>query len=165
MMTKFKAQSSKFKVSQGFTLIELMVVLIVTAVLGTLGIAGFTVYNQIQVLQGASSDVMTILDLARSRAQSQIKPSLCSSSESLDGYKVEILTPKNYSLYVRCEGIDKKINEEAKVLPSSLSFQGEISFFFPIQTGGVTAPGQIVILGYGREKTIKVNSFGGVSVQ
>ena len=156
---------------RGFTLIELMVVLSVTAVLGTLGIAGFTTYNQVQILQSATSEVVSVLNLAKSRAQSQIKPSnLCSSSGSLEGYKVEILAPKNYTLYLRCNVSesstkDEPVDEEAKVLPSDLNFGSNVSFFFPVQTGGVQTSGQIVISGFGRSKTIIVNSLGGVSVQ
>lgn len=155
---------------KGFTLIELMVVLSVTAVLGTLGIAGFTTYNQVQILQASSSDVASILNLAKSRAQSQVKPSsLCSSSATLEGYKVEVLTPQSYTLYVRCNelgsSVDKKVNEEARILPSGLSFTSNVSFFFPVQTGGVQTAGQIIISGYGRSKTVTVNSLGGVSIQ
>jgi prepilin-type N-terminal cleavage/methylation domain-containing protein len=151
---------------KGFTLIELMVVLTVTAVLGILGIAGFTTYNQIQILQSASSDVVTILNLAKSRAQSQVKISaLCGSSETLNGYKVEILAPKNYTLHLRCSGVDRQVSEETKILPNDLSFNISTSFFFPIQMGGVQASGQIVISGFGRSKTVIVNSLGGVSIQ
>jgi len=154
---------------KGFTLIELMVVLSVTAVLGTLGIAGFTTYNQIQVLQTATLDVVSVLNLAKSRSQSQIKPSSLCSSGSLEGYKVEILTPKNYTLYLRCNelesSIDRRVEGEAKVLPSDLNFANNISFFFPVQTGGVQTAGQIDISGYGRSKAITVSSLGGVSVQ
>lgn len=152
--------------SAGFTLIELMVVLSVTAILGTFGIVGFTTYNDIQTLQSAASDVASVLNLAKSRAQSQVKFSaLCSTSGKLDGYKVEILAPKNYNLYLRCSENDRKVDEEAKVLPRNVSFNESISFFFPIQTGGVQAAGQIVILGFGRSKTVIVNSLGGVSIQ
>ena len=170
MSRNFKFQISNFKFSRGFTLIELMVVLSITAVLGTLGIAGFTTYNQIQILQSATSDVVSVLNLAKSRAQSQIKPSsLCSSSGSLEGYKVEILTPKAYTLYLRCNEsgspVDKLVEEKTKVLPSDLNFGSNVSFFFPVQTGGVQTSGQIVISGYGRSKTITVNSLGGVSIQ
>ena len=155
---------------RGFTLIELMVVLSVTAVLGTLGIAGFTTYNQIQILQTSTSDVVSVLNLAKSRSQSQVKPSaLCSSSGSLDGYKVEILAPKNYTLYLRCNEsgspTDRQVDEKAKILPQDLNFGSNVSFFFPVRKGGVQTSGQVVISGFGRSKTIVVNSLGGVSVQ
>lgn len=155
------------KSQKGFTLIELLIVLSVTAFLGTLGIAGFTAYNQVQILQSSTNDVVTILNLAKSRAQSQVKLSVCSSSEMLAGYKVEILAPKNYTLYLRCSGSDRKVEEEAKVLVGDLRFDSSISFFFPVQSGGVQAPGTITIThsGNGRHKTITVNSLGGVSTQ
>lgn len=152
---------------KGFTLIELMVVLSITAVLGTLGIAGFTVYNQIQILQTATSDVMSVLNLAKSRAQSQVKPSaLCSSSETLDGYAVEILAlSKKYPLYLVCSGSYKPVVEEAKTLPKGVSFDANKSLFYPIQRGGAQDADEIVISGYGRSKTVTVNSLGGVSVR
>lgn len=160
---KLSTLNSQLATRRGFTLIELMVVLSVTAVLGTLGIAGFVIYNQIQVLQSATSDVVTVLNLAKSRAQSQIKPSGCTGD--LSGYNVVIATPRTYTLYVRCSlSPDIKIGQD-KLLPASLSFELSKSFFFPIQTGGVEEDGQIVILGYGREKTITINSFGGVSTE
>ena len=165
---KLSPHTSHLSSQKGFTLIELMVVLSVTAVLGTLGIAGFTTYNQIQVLQSATSDVVTILNLAKSRAQSQIKPSaLCSSSGNLEGYKVEILAPKNYTLYLRCSGNDTLVSEEAKTLSGDLSFDASRSFFFPIQTGGVQVQGTITITHSGnrRSKTVTVNSLGGVGIQ
>lgn len=148
--------------SRGFTLIELMVVLSITAVLGTLGIVGFATYNQIQILQSSTSDVATVLNLAKSRAQSQIKPSGCIGD--LSGYNVVITTPRTYTLYARCS-TDVKIDEQDKLLPTSLSFNDSTSFFFPTLIGGVQNLGSIIISGYGRTKTIWVNSFGGVSIQ
>ena len=157
---------------KGFTLIELMVVLSVTAVLGTLGIAGFVIYNQIQVLQSATSDVVTVLNLAKSRAQSQIKPSgycTASSDDSLSGYNVVISAPSRYALKLRCsetgEAGETVIVGQDKSLPASLSFRNSTSFFFPVLTGGVQNPSSITVDGYGRYKTITVNSFGGVSIE
>lgn len=153
---------------RGFTLIELMVVLSVTAVLGTLGIAGFINYNQTQVLQTSSNEVAAMLNLAKSRSQSQIKPlSLCPSANNLNGYTVVINAPSSYWLELNCSnGNHPKINEQNKKLPTNLSFGASTSFFFPIQTGGVQVPGQIVISDNGgKTKTITVNSLGGVSVQ
>lgn len=144
-----------------------MVVISITAILGTLGIAGFTNYNQAQVLQASSNEVITMLNLAKSRAQSQIKPSALCSSGSLYGYSVVISIPRRYTLYLRCSvGGDIEIDEQDKFLPTNLSFGANSSFFFPVQTGGVQASGQFTISDSdGKTKTITVNSLGGVSVQ
>lgn len=152
----------------GFTLIELMVVLSITAVLGTLGVSGFTSYNQTQILQTSTNEIVTMLNLAKSRAQSQIKPSVLCPTGSLSGYKVEISIPRKYMLYLRCSiGGDIKINEQDKLLPTNLSFSANSSFFFPVQTGGVqtSTPQFDISNSNGKKKTITVNSLGGVSVQ
>lgn len=153
--------------SVGFTLIELMVAISITAVLGTLGIAGFTNFNRAQVFQAASNEVVTLLNLAKSRAQSQIKPpALCSSSQTLEGYEVKITKPKDYALYLRCSrGISKQVDEWVRELPNDISVDASQTFFFPIQTGGVENPGYIKLSGYGRDKYIVINSLGGVSIQ
>ena len=155
---------------KGFTLIELMVVLSVTAVLGTLGIAGFTTYNQVQTLQVSANDLATTLNVARSRALSQVKlGSSCSaSSQILEGYSVDISVPnKSYTLSSRCSGATS--NLDIKTLPQNVSFKSPdtspTSFFFPVLLGGVQTAGQIVITGFGRDKIIVINSLGGVSSQ
>ena len=163
-------QYNNYNPQKGFTLIELMVALSITAVLGTLGIAGFVSYNQNQVLQASTSEVVTMLNLAKSRAQSQIKPSVCIGD--LSGYKVAISFPGTYALYVRCSiSSDKKIAEQDKQLPAKLSFSSgsDLFIFFPVHTGGAQVSGaddQFVISSSdGKTKTIKINSLGGVSTE
>ena len=172
MMTIFNFQFSIFNFGRqrGFTLIELMVVLSVTAVLGTLGVAGFINYNQVQVLQSSANDVATMLNLAKSRSQSQIKPTSLCPTQSLDGYKLIIAADsegkyRKYTLYIRCSGADIKVSQQDKTLPSDLTFSSYPSFLFPVVKGGVQTADQVVISGYGRSKTIIVNSLGGVNIQ
>lgn len=164
-MTIFNFQFSILKSGKGFTLIELMIVLSITAVLGTFGIAGFANYNKSQAIQASASEVVTMLSLARSRAQSQVKPAGCIGD--LSGYSVKISTPKTYTLYVRCSvGPEIKIDQQDKVLATNLTFSSNVSFFFPIKTGRVQTSGQITISSSdGKTKTIVVNALGGVSVQ
>ena len=77
----------KFKhVEKGFTLIELMVVFSILAVLSTIGVAAFVSFSRTQTLNAAASDIKSMLNLAKSRAYSQVKPSVtpCNTSQ-LDG--------------------------------------------------------------------------------
>ena len=145
---------------KGFTLIELMIAVSITAILGALSIAGFANYNQTQVLQTSANEVTTMLNLAKSRSQSQIKSSeLCPSNNTLDGYAVRIVPDASYTLYLRCSGLDVKIKEQDRSLPSGLRFTSGISFFFPVHTSGAQTPGQIVIANSsGKTKTIVVNA-------
>lgn len=157
--------------SAGFTLIELMVVLSITAVLGTAGIAGFVTYNQIQSLQSAANEVASTLNVARSRALSQVKlgASCTAGSQILEGYSVDIsVSEKSYTLNSRCSAVSSVL--EKKTLPENITFKNPpdtspTSFFFPVLLSGVQSPGQIVVSGFGREKTIKINSLGGIVVQ
>lgn len=155
---------------RGFTLIELMIVLSIMSVLGTVGIAGFRAYSQTQVLQSAVNEFATALNTARSRALSQVKPASCGSAKTLDGYGIKVLadtgTPKySYSMFFTCSGSDMSADKD-KILPKDISFAGADngkSFFFPTLTGQVQAPDQITVSGYGKDKIVSVNSLGGVS--
>lgn len=165
--------------SSGFTLVELMVVLSITAVLGTLGIAGFTTYNQIQVLQASTNDLVTTLNLAKSRALSQVKLGTdCepATRRTLDSYEVAItIIPSSYSLKVNCHDGESKFSNEIinskKSLPKGVIFDSVFTkpttFTFPILVGGVSedSVGKIKLSAYGRNKIIKINSLGGISVQ
>jgi prepilin-type N-terminal cleavage/methylation domain-containing protein len=174
MITNLRSQFSSLKsrLRRGFTLIELMVVISITAALGVLGMAGFSSYNQVQVLQTSASGVVSMLNLAKSRAQSQVKPSgLCPGTSKLDGYVVKVIpgsndTPGNYSLWLRCSGLDVRVDGQDRKLPSDLNFFSYTSLFFPVREGGTRTPDNIVICNSGgKARTITVNSLGGVSVQ
>lgn len=159
----------QFSIQKGFTLIELMIVLSITAVLGTMGAAGFLTYNKIQVLQSSASNIVTMLNLAKSRAQSQVKlgPS-CGSESQIQGYSVDLIDSKSYKLVSHCSGGSNDLNKT--ILPQNVNFKSPdtspTSFFFPVQTGGVETSGKIVISDSdGKTRTIIVNSLGGVSIQ
>jgi len=155
---------------KGFTLIELMIVISITAILGALGIAGFSSYSQAQVLQTSTNEVTTMLNLAKSRSQSQIKlGSACDSDlKILKGYSVDI-SGNSYALTSHCLiGLSELTSIiQSKTLPRNVSFTSSTfpSFFFPVRRGGVETPGQIVISSGGKTKIIVINSWGGVSVQ
>lgn len=154
--------------SRGFTLIELMVALSITAILGVLGIAGFVNYNEAQVLQTSANEVVTMLNLAKSRAQSQVKLGSNCNGQVLDGYRVSIRTSQSarhkFVLMSECAGLTRDL--DTKTLPQNVSFNVTTNFFFPVQKGGVERPGEIIISSSGgKTKTITVNALGGVSVR
>lgn len=138
----------------GFTLIEFLVVFSVLAILSTLGIVALVNYSRIQALNAAASDVVAMLQTAKSRAQSQVKPTsgVCSgpSAPALTGYKVVVCPnscPADTTQYIyRLDAICGSSSQttEQKILPNGIRFGvgsrwAEESFLFPILTGGVRA--------------------------
>lgn len=163
--------SINFKFNKGFTLIELITVVSVISILSVIGIAGFNNYNQSQILQAAASDVATTLNLAKSRALSQVKlGAVCTSSNTLEAYEVRLSMsgPFNrYQLVIHCGPLEHTVDDKA--LPKNIIFDAagtsQNFFYFPVLRGGVETGGQIVVSGYGRSKTILIDSIGGISVQ
>ena len=155
---------------KGFTFVEIIIAIGIMSVLGAIIFAGFNNYRQVQTLQTSGDEVATMLNLARSRAQSQIKPSVC--TDNLNGYRVVITAPKTYALKVSYSGTiddigDIEISEQIKQLPANVTFSNNSSFFFLVRTGE-TIPdggGTIAVNYAGKTKTITINALGGVSVQ
>ena len=173
--------------SSGFTFIEILVTVAVAAALSAIGIAGFVSYSRSQALTAATSDVVTMLHLAKSKAQSQVKPSNCNI---LVGYKVglcqlssidcqppETNNPssggKDYALYAVCsaDSVNPLVVNDSKKLSNNNTIQFETTgttstaIFFNVITGGVTGFGNIKISGYGNQKTITVDAVGNITVQ
>ncbi len=158
MKTKFN--------NRGFTLLELIIVFSVISILSTVGIASFVGYSRAQSLQSAASSFELTLNLAKSHANSQVKPSQC-STETLIGYQVDILSDTTYSLSVVCLGV---YTLQTITLPDkgNVKFSLDLtqttttSVFFPIITSGVKGAGTIVLVGYGQTKTITIDRVGNV---
>lgn len=151
----------KRKIEQGFTILELIVVFAIIAILSTVGIAAFVSYGRTQALQTSASEVSVLLNLAKSRSLSQIKPSVC-SSQILNGYQVVITLPDKYQMDVVCSGFPYKI--QGKTLLTNITFDSlkttSLSFFFPVLVSGVQGAGTVVLTGYGQEKSITVDPIG-----
>lgn len=159
---------------KGFTLLELIVVITITAVLAVGGIAAYIQYSRIQALNSAVSGLNATLQLAKSKAQSQVKPidGLC-SAQTLQGYKVTIDPSTNsYGLSVVCgdsaSPIAQQIGQWQKVLPNNSCFscRSSNSFFFRAITGAVEfenpahTTGTISVNAFGAEKTVTVGGGG-----
>lgn len=162
----------------GFTLIELIVIISVVGVLSIVGIASFVTYSRIQSLNSAVSDFVTTIHLAKSRAQSQVKPTeRCASNRQLNGYKVSVcgfpsstcVSTKDYELTIVCEGSTVSPAIESKRLLQNITFVSggttSTSFFFKVIIGGVVGAGDVVINGYGRSKTVRVDANGNITVR
>lgn len=166
MRTKFNNSTIKQFGNRGFTLLELIIVFTVIAILSTIGIASFVDYSRAQSLQSAASNLASTLNSAKSRANSQVKPSQCSGS--LNGYQIDILSITTYSFSVICPEAHLI---ETKTLPDNGNIKFNLnvgqtttlSIFFPIITGSVRGAGNIVLTGYDNQtKTVTVDNAGNV---
>lgn len=157
----------------GFTLIEISIVISILAVLTTAGLAAFVNYSRTQSLQTAVYDLRTTLNLAKSRAFSQVKPEQSISpdiiepcaSQPLDGYRVLVSeTNDSFEMDAICAGNSYKI--QSGNFPQNITVSSgattSTSFFFPVISGGVVGSGSVALTGYGQTRTIVVDSIGTV---
>lgn len=150
--------------NKGFTLIELMVVFAIIGILTVVGIASYTTYNSTQTLNTSIADVTNVLTNAKSRAISQVKTPEC-TGRTLNGYQITI-TPSStlYTMSVVCGGITYV--QQSRNLPQGVTFGGASapSILFNVSTGTVTASRSATISGYGRTRTINVDTTGNIRV-
>lgn len=161
-----KRKTYNFKSRAGFTLIELVIVFSVIAILSIIGIASFVSYSHSQTLNTATLDVSTMLNTAKSKALSQVKPAQGScSAQPLDGYKVIVSRlDGTYEINAICGGNIVLI--ERKTLPTDIGF-GTVSattIFFHGLTGSIDGAGTITITGYSMTKSIDISPLGNIYV-
>lgn len=135
--------------SRGFTLIEIIVVVTIMMILSTTGIASFVTYTRTQDLTNGTQNFVTVLQVAKASAASQVKPNSdnCSSSRPLDGYAVTI-NPGNgytagsntYSVAPVCRGVVDSVETREYALPVNLRFAlvAPLTITFHIINGKVT---------------------------
>lgn len=156
----------------GFTLIELLIVLTVIGIVMIVSISSFVSYNKSSTLKQAALDVASLMKDAKSRTQSQLKPSACTGT--LSGYRIDVCgltgsscsTADTYRLSMICSGGTSVI--ATKTLPSNISFSSATtsnSFLFQVLSNGVTGAGFVRLSGYGATKDIIVGSGGTISIQ
>ena len=160
---------------RGFTLLELVVVFSVIAIISTVGVVSFSNYNKSQELSQAVSDIVTLLNSAKSNSLSQIKPEACSPLYTLDGYRVTVspgLLGEQSSVVLETICIDSNEIEcttTACKNPKTLTLSKNIritsvspdpTFFYPLFQETVDG-GKICIDSYDTpSKSITVNELG-----
>ncbi len=163
-----------FRNYRGFTLVELMVTTALLVTASVVTIAAYNQYSESQKIQNAALDVSLLLQKAKSRAQSQVKPggvNACQSN-SLRGYEVRICNVPQakcaevdgYELHAICG--NSSVSLEKKKLPSPVKFANasDPTFFFQVLKGSVNSG--IIRLNYNSvQKTIQVSGPGYITIQ
>lgn len=162
---------------KGFTLLELIIVVALVSSLSIVGIVAYRDYSQRQALETAAQDLASTIQLAKSRAISQVQPSDCSTGGlSLDGYRINIpfLNQPEYKISAICEG--NSYDTKTFRLPKGIDFDSTTNLiigeapgsgiFFPVITLGVQGSGDIVLKGQSNKKVrVSVDSVGTIRVQ
>lgn len=149
--------------SQGFTIIELLVVFSVLIVISGVGLVSFSNYSNTQSLNQAREDVLQFYKVAKFNAVSSVKPDLaqCNSS-TISQYKMQLcaktgscLSTDTYEMDAVCGSQTVKI--QSKKLPATISLGGATTcttVTYNIQTGITTGlPCAVELSGYGQTLT------------
>ncbi len=162
LFKKFSSRYFDYPVSAGFTIFELLAVFAIIGIMTSLGIAAYNSYNGTQLVQSSATDVVTMLNIAKSHSLAQVIPPSCGTN-SVTGYQVDV-TPngQQYTLSAICSG--KQILTTNN-LPPNITFANSStpSVFFTISDGTVATDATITITGFGRTKNITVSQTGSVS--
>lgn len=149
----------------GFTLIEFLVVFAVTSVIIGISVNSFNTYNNTQIHNTSVLGVASLLNSARAKSISQVKPERCGSNV-LHGYEVRINIPgPDYEQNVIC-GSSRFRMQQSKLNPRvSFSSSSAASIFFNVSTGIVTIPGAFVVTGPSKTSNISVDKIGIVKIE
>jgi len=161
-------KSAFFKNKHGFTLIELVIAITVIATLSTIGIAAFVSQSKASALQSGAAEFYSVLNVAKSRAMSQVKPDNLCIGRTLEGYSVAIDSTTTFKLYVNCGGNEFLVSSEN--LPENITFASNppdttsTNFFFGVLTNNVQGSGKVTIRGYDNSKVLDIDGAGNIKL-
>lgn len=129
--------------SQGFTLIELMMVIVIMGVLFSLGVVYFSNFNKTQTIKGVGQTLKGNLRDIQGKALAGVKPTTASCQAvgvTLDGYRVTILNNFTYRIQAVCSG---SLNADLTdyTLPSGFSITApaqSVYFDFKVLGNGIS---------------------------
>lgn len=153
--------------SSGFSLIELMVVFLLTSIISGIGFASYKSYSDKQTLTSAAQDLKLVIDNTKFNALSGVKPSNCASTDPLSGYDFTLLQVSNsYTMSALC-GTNKYVlqtkvvPQQVSILPSSTC---SVIRFLSLNGQTSTANCVINISAYGKTAAVAVDQVGNVSI-
>ncbi len=159
-----------FSNQKGFTLIEILIVVSVMVFLSVGGITSFTAFTDTQELQKAAQDLSSVLTVAKSSAQSQIRPNPfpCGTS-TVQSYVVDLgeVSFHRYSLNVLCRGSTtlRKIGTDTS-FPTNITITSpsQTRYQFDVLSGYVGTANTITILRGGKSRSISVSNQGVITI-
>lgn len=142
-----------YKLSDGFTFIEILIVISLMIVVSISGIAAFVTYTNVQTFNAGVQDSYALLQQAKSNSSSQVKSAACNGQGVLHGYRVSIcamsgsncLAGNDFELVARCGGAVESaatsVDRKGKKLPTGVTVNTATTnrswFLFTVLRGGV----------------------------
>lgn len=168
-------------IENGFTIVELLVVISILSLVALPSIVGYVSYTNAQNVNNAALDLKNILLTAQSRALSEVQTTIAACNASTSGltdYEVHFCngvtnnTCQNadaYELYVSCKNVasPQHITGYDKKLPTGVTISSPPTnpISFDALTGKVTNGTSILVTRGSVQKTIQVQSNGVITVQ
>ena len=154
----------------GFTLIEILVVLTITGILFGVGFASYRDFSRRQSIQGTAKMVQGDLRKAQQNAMSGLKPEdpKCNDPQILNGYNFNVdPSGTNYTILANCSGGNVIIGDAIN-LPSGITISSSLNpILFKVLGTGTNVPiaGSTIILTQdvtNNKSTIFVGSAGDI---
>ena len=141
-----RLRAGNFQLNNGFTLIELMTVIMTMALLFSLGYANYRDFQRRQVLEGAVREFKTDLRLAQQLALTGVKEAGCGV---LDGYALEKRGDSGYAIEDKCSGGGggteiKRVNLSPNIFIGPFPAPGN-RFLFRVLAGGIDRTSDVAI--------------------
>jgi len=160
MIQDFKQKGFTIRLAQGFTLIEILVVVVISAMLVAGGIASYNNFNERQQVVAVGKQLYTDLRLAQSMASAGDKPEECTGS--LESVQLEFVSDESYQIAALCGGIEVAVGA-ARVLGNGMALEVGNDTMVKFRVLGRGAEDKtFVIEGLGRQYRVEVSPTGEV---
>ena len=169
-----KNQNVRRPVRQGFTLIELIIVVTVILVISVVTLLNYNSYTDRQRVKQAGITLRSDLRLAQTKATSGQKPFMCDATTTLESYTVTFSDCGGigacYEIQPICMqsgvAVDTDDDSTRIFLPSGVNFQmsyAPISFFSVTGVTDLTEDRLLVLTGAGVTYTVMISPSGSIS--
>lgn len=147
---------------KGFTLVELLIAIAISALLLGIGLSRYLSFNQNQTLHQAAQNLRNNLRTAANRAMTGEKPT--SGCAQLDGYQVTF-TVSSYSIQAKC-GVGLAGTATTVTLPSALSLAlfpaSPTTVLFKVLGSGADSAKAITLSAFGKNEIVNISLSGEV---
>ncbi|MBU2577211.1 prepilin-type N-terminal cleavage/methylation domain-containing protein [Patescibacteria group bacterium] len=146
----------------GFTLVELLIVISVTAIVTAIGIASYVDFNRAQIVNQAAKKIVQDLRMAQSLATNNQKTPGCSGT--LNDYTFE-RNGLSYSIKINCSPNYTETVKTGNV--SGVALSGfTIAKFKVLRQGVVMTEGNnLTVAGFGKSKMVVVEPGGAIYIE